>query len=56
MGELMKNNCETCFYCIPMATPKGVHSVCLNPDSIRIYQAVGKDNTCTAYVRNDDRR
>ena len=38
--------CGNCMYCVPMLTPRGMHTVCLNPDSDRLYQSVGVDDVC----------
>ena len=50
----MMHTCENCMYCVPMATPKGLYTVCLNPESIRIYQAVRNDDRCREWFWKDD--
>lgn len=46
--------CGNCMYCVPMLTPRGMHTVCLNPDSDRLYQSVGVDDVCVEYVYEND--
>lgn len=50
--------CEDCMYCVPCLTSYGEWSVCMNPDSGRMYQAVGFGDTCAEWYEytevNDD--
>lgn len=47
-------NCKDCMYFTPMATADGVHEVCLNPDSIKVFQAVRENDTCTEWVKDNE--
>lgn len=45
-------------YCVPCLTSYGEWPVCMNPDSGRMYQAVGFGDTCAEWYEytevNDD--
>lgn len=45
--------CEDCMYCVPCLTSYGEWPVCMNPDSGRMYQAVGSGDSCDAWYEEE---